>query len=260
MLLFNRAGTHALLSYVASGHLQFIDRFTRQVVSCLDAGVQNHASFPFGYDKFALVANQNGKLLQRVTTDYATNTFVLDDSATLNLATCTTHNGNPCQATGPAGTPGLRPDNAPICPGISEDGKYGFVTLRGGGLLVVDVQASPMAVIAEYDNVTISGNGCGTMPGGNKFYVNSGGASPTNGLRSEIYSLPVNGPWNQPPNLPAANVVYSLTGGAYDLHGTALVGGRYLWTVDRADDKLVIVDITTNTVVGTPIELDTAVS
>ena len=38
----------------------------------------------------------------------------------------------PCQAAG------VRPDNAPICPFVASDNGPAFVTLRGGGLFVVD--------------------------------------------------------------------------------------------------------------------------
>jgi hypothetical protein len=51
------------------------------------------------------VANQNGKRVDRITTDCATNSFVLDD--TLDLAIGVTPNGVPMEFAG-------RPDNFPI--------------------------------------------------------------------------------------------------------------------------------------------------
>ena len=112
MLGLNSTHTHAILSYVATGHVVFFDTATRQPLTCIDVGVQAHAAFASPDDRYVFVANQNGKLFQRITTDYDTNTFVLDDAATLNLATCTTPNGVPCES------PAIRPDNAPICPAI----------------------------------------------------------------------------------------------------------------------------------------------
>ena len=78
------------------------------------------------------LANQNGKLYERINTDYASNSFALDPAATIDLATCTTPNGEPCQS------PALRPDNAPICPIIDSSSVLNFVTLRGGGLFVIE--------------------------------------------------------------------------------------------------------------------------
>ena len=117
-----------------------------------------------------IVANQNGKLVQRISTDYETNSFRLEPEATLDLASGTTPSGAPRQ------DPDLRPDNAPICPIIDSSSRLAFVTLRGGGLFVLDGRASPMQIIAEYDRSTIHGNGCGGLEAGGKMYVNSGGA------------------------------------------------------------------------------------
>jgi hypothetical protein len=98
-----------------AGHVVSFDAAARTPVACLRSSSgaggarQAHAAVPTRDDGAVLVANQNGKLLERISTDYATNTFVLDAAATLDLATCTTPNGLPCQFEA------LRPGNAPIC-------------------------------------------------------------------------------------------------------------------------------------------------
>lgn len=131
-------------------------------------------SSPSPDESYVTVANQNGKLLERIRTDYATNTFVHEVAATLNLAACTTPSGLPCEA------PGLRPDNAPICPIPESTSRFVFVTLRGGGLFVVDAQATPMAIVGEYDTSTVHGNGCigAEVPG--KMHIDSGGGTAAN--------------------------------------------------------------------------------
>ncbi|HEV2069884.1 MAG TPA: hypothetical protein VGR26_08830, partial [Acidimicrobiales bacterium] len=172
MLLFNASSTHAIISFVATGHVLFLDAAAREPVGCVDVGLQAHAAFPSPDESYVIVANQNGKLLQRITTDYASDTFVLEEAATLDLARCTTPNGLPCQ------DPVLRPDNAPICPVIDSTSRFTFVTLRGGGMFVVDSQATPMAIVAEYDRATVHPNGCGGVEAAGKMYINSGGGSP----------------------------------------------------------------------------------
>ena len=108
MILFNNEHTHAVLSFVASGHVVIFDAERREAVSCFETtrgqhGTrQAHAAFPAPDGSYILVANQNGKRLERIDTNYATNTFVHNAAATLDLATCTTPSGQPCEAPGPA--------------------------------------------------------------------------------------------------------------------------------------------------------------
>lgn len=93
MLMFNQAETHALLAFVASGHVVIFNAQTRQPVACLrtelgaGAARQAHQVIATGDDQFLLVTNQNGKKLERIRTDYANNVFIQEPGATLNLAT-----------------------------------------------------------------------------------------------------------------------------------------------------------------------------
>jgi hypothetical protein len=146
MLLFNRDNGHAVLSFVASGHVAIIDAASRRALACMRttqsaSGRQAHAAFPSRDGKFIVVANQNGKRLERINADFRSNTFEHDSAATLDLATCVTPTGAPCQA------PDLRPDNAPICPIVDASSRYVFVTLRGGGMFVVDATQTPMEIV-----------------------------------------------------------------------------------------------------------------
>ncbi|MGH9901811.1 MAG: hypothetical protein ACRD68_08385, partial [Pyrinomonadaceae bacterium] len=145
MFFFNASRTHAIVSFVASGHVLFMETATRAPVKCLDVGVQAHSSVPSHDETYIVVANQNGRLLQRINTDYEAGAFTLDNAATIDLATCTTPSGAPCQ------DPILRPDTRPICPIIDSCDRFTFVTLAGGGLFVVDANTTPMSIVTEYD-------------------------------------------------------------------------------------------------------------
>ena len=68
-------------------------RGRRTPLACIDVGVQAHAAVPSPDESYVVVANQNGKLLQRIWTDYSTNTFTLEPGATLDLANGTTPTG-----------------------------------------------------------------------------------------------------------------------------------------------------------------------
>jgi DNA-binding beta-propeller fold protein YncE len=243
MVLFNSGFTHAVVAFVASGHVLVLDAATREPVDCLrttesPSGRQAHAAFPAPDGSYVLVANQNGKRLERIDSDFGAGRFTHNAAATLDLATCTTPAGKPCQAAD------LRPDNAPICPVLSAAGDLAFVTLRGGGMLVVDPRATPMRIVAEYDMQTIHGNGCGGLQLGDNLYVNSGGRpGPMEHLHQygfDVYRFGLGqfraarGPTvNEPP----AKVVYQVDG-AHDSHGMVLVGerSRYLWVFDRHAD------------------------
>jgi len=247
MLFFSPSQSHAIVSFVATGHVLFLDALTRDAVGCVDVGLQAHAAVPTPDGSAVLVSNQNGKLLQRINTEYETNTFTLDAAATIDLAACTTPSGAACQ------DPVLRPDNAPICPVIDATGRRAFVTLRGGGMLVVDPTATPMRIVAEYDQATVHPNGCGGVETAGKMYINSGGGTPANPLESDLYSFQLDefSPVSSPPNTPAPSLAFSHDErGFVDSHGATVTRrGRYVWLSDRAANQLVVVDSRTDRVV-----------
>jgi DNA-binding beta-propeller fold protein YncE len=256
MIFFNAGRTHAVLSFVASGHVVVFDAANRNPVACLrtTAGAggarQAHAAYPAPDDSYILVANQNGKLLERIASDYSTNTFSFEPAATLNLATCATPSGAPCESVL------LRPDNAPICPVVDGESRVAFVTLRGGGLFVIDPRATPMRIIAEYDSVTVRGNGCGGLQSGSSMFLNSGGGTMANLTEFDVYRFNV--PAFQgtlAPNTPAPVLVYRAAEGHRDAHGMTVTGnGRYVWVADRAANLLEVFDARSNQR-RTPIDL-----
>jgi hypothetical protein len=242
MVRLNDAQTHAILAFVASGHVVFMDAESGEPVECLRAtrsasGQQAHAAQPTPDGRYVIVANQNGKRLERISADYQAGIFAHDPDAMLDLAECTTAGGTPCEA------PDIRPDNAPVCPFIS-DGGLAFVTLRGGGLFVVDVRDTPMRIVAEYDAATIKGNGCGGAEVNGWMYVNAGGRPGPIGHMAlygfDVYRFPLdafddrNGPL--PRNTPTPHVIWSVDG-AHDSHGmVATADGGHVWVFDRHAD------------------------
>ncbi|MCC7180297.1 MAG: hypothetical protein IT177_18100 [Acidobacteria bacterium] len=255
MILFNEQHTHAVLSFVASGHVVIMDAAARTPLSCIETTIgstgtrQAHAAFPAPDGSYILVANQNGKRLERIDADFEANRFSHNPAATLDLSTCTTPSGQPCEH------PDLRPINWPICPIIDSSSRYGFVTLRGGGLFVVDARATPMAIVAEYDKGTVRGNGCGGIEAAGHMFINSGG-SPVNVSSGDphhpdlygfdVYRFPLSGfePGN-PPNTPAPLLLLTKPGMS-DSHGAALASNqRYLWVMDRHANVAEIVHVKT---------------
>ena len=251
MLAINARQNRAIVSFVASGHVVILDAAARTPVECIRTSVgaggarQVHFAIPSPDETYIAVANQNGKLFERINTDYANDSYTLDTAAGIDLANCTTPNGAPCQSAT------LRPDNAPICPIIEASSRYTFVTLRGGGLFVVDSKQTPMKIVAEYDAATVHPNGCLGAQVGAKMYVDSGGGTASHLFGADIYAFPVSGfsPTN-PPNIPLPRVVLSDTAAEADAHGATLTkhqrqlwvadrGRNFIWVIDTASDQLV---------------------
>ena len=255
MLLFNRDHSHAVLSFVASGHVVVFDASSRRPLSCTrttqsPTGRQAHAAYPAPDGSFIVVANQNGKRLERINADFRAGTFTQDADATLDLASCMTPSGAPCQAAG------IRPDNAPICPIVDNTSRYVFVTLRGGGMFVIDAKQTPMEIVAEYDMSAVKGNGCGGTQVGGHMYINSGGRpgalAHLEMFGFDVYRFPVAG-FNRgnPPNAPMPLRVFSAPG-EHDSHGmAATIGGRHIWVMDRHANAAEIISTSTNERVNT---------
>jgi DNA-binding beta-propeller fold protein YncE len=254
MIAANPAQTHVIVSFVASGHVLFFEADSRQPVECIrtSPGVngirQAHMATPSPDGTYVTVANQNGKLFERILTDYENNDFRLDPAATIDLANCLTPNALPCQS------PELRPDNAPICPITESTSKFTFVTLRGGGLFVVDSQATPMQIVAEYDQTFIHGNGCLGAESLGKMYIDSGGGTTANLYQADLYVFPLSelSTVPGPPNTPKPTVVFNESDQEHaDAHGAALARqDRFLWVADRGRNFLWVVDTRTDQVVN----------
>jgi hypothetical protein len=137
----------------------------------------------------------------------------------------------------------LAKEGGTICPIIDSSSRYGFVTLRGGGLFVVNAKTTPMTIVGEYDHATVRGNGCGGVEIAGKMYINSGG-SPVNVSGTDphhpalygfdVYRFPLTGYSSKNlPNTPFPELLLSKSG-ASDSHGVvATRHDRYLWALDR---------------------------
>ena len=222
MLFFTKDQSHLILSFL-SGHVLFMDATTRKPEACLSMGKNVHAAWPTPDQKMAIAANIAEKKFIRIWTDDASHTFKFDsDKDVLNLAALEGE---------------AQPDTAPICPITESSSKYAFITLRGGGLLVVDVLQTPMKVVTTLDKGQIHPAGCGGIQLGNMMYINSGGGWPVAPLSYDVYALDISAlPTSVMPKL-----ITSRDGKVADSHGMAAVGS-YLWSGDRAGDNIEVID------------------
>ncbi|MDH4237224.1 MAG: hypothetical protein OEV17_08265 [Nitrospira sp.] len=236
MLFFNAAQDHVIISFL-SGQVLFMDAATKKPDACLSMGKNVHAAWPTPDQKMAIAANIAEKKFIRIWTDYAAHKYSFDpEKDVLNLATL---------------EGGERPDTAPICPITESSSQYAFVTLRGGGLLVVDVTATPLKVVATLSNNEIHPAGCGGIQAGGTMYVNSGGGWPIAPLSYDVYALDIT---NLPKSI-TVKLVSQRDDQFADSHGMASVG-RYVWSADRAGNNIEIIDTVSNLSVGS-IDLET---
>lgn len=226
MLFFTKDHSHAILSFL-SGQVLFLDAATRKPEACLSMGKNLHAAWPTPDQKLVIAANIAEKKFIRVWTDYPGHKFTFDPTKdVLNLA---------------AFEGGDRPDTAPICPITEASGRYAIVTLRGGGLLVIDVAATPMAVVATLNNVQVHPAGCGGVQVGDTMYINSGGGWPVAPLSYDVYALDL----SELPKSVSVKLVSQRDQQFADSHGMIGVG-RYLWSADRAGNNIEIIDTLSN--------------
>jgi hypothetical protein len=230
MLFFTADQSHAILSFL-SGQVLFMDAETRKLEACLNMGKNVHAAWPTPDMKMVLAANIAEKKFIRIWTDYKAHTFTFDPAKdVMNLA---------------AEEGGERPDTAPICPITEASSKYAFITLRGGGLFVVDVTETPMKIVATLDNNEIHPAGCGGVQVGGVMYLNSGGGWPVAPLSYDVYALNI----SDLPKSVSAKLITSRDTKFADSHGMAGVG-RYVWNADRAGNEIEIIDSLDNLTVG----------
>ena len=242
--------SHVLLANVGSGNTFFINIDSREIVGCVNTvggfngagGTTNaHASIASPDNNMAIVANIGAKdesgFLHKIQTNYTSDDYELVGTSALD------------QFASELGTAVARP----ICHEFTSDSKFAYITLAGGGLLVVDVGSAdgttPITVVKVYDKDTVPGIGCGAsrLPF-NKIMTN--GESGAKGGDDFLYtfdaSKAVEGVFPNP-------VQIELPG--EDTHGAVTCidqkGDIFAITSMRVSNDVNFVDLQTNKVVAT---------
>jgi len=226
-IAFNPAMTHAVISYVDSGHVQVIRAADRKVVASIKmtggaAGpAAPHASAVTPAGDAIIVANQGGKRLQRISADFKTDVYKLDSAADLDLSLLEDAD---------------HPGNLPVIPVFTPDGRYVYVPMRGGGSYVIDYQATPMKTVASVGKSAIGPQQCCATFVKDTVWTTAQGGATTTTTSFNLYQV------TGLPNKPVAKKILSRTGNV-ESHSVILVG-QYLWLADRFANTLDIVDET----------------
>ncbi|HVD50434.1 MAG TPA: hypothetical protein VNB51_00205 [Candidatus Udaeobacter sp.] len=226
-IAFHPAMTHAVISYVDSGHVQVIRAADRKVVASIKmtgsaAGpAAPHASAVTPAGDAIIVANQGGKRLQRITADFKNDVYKLDAAADLDLSLLEDAD---------------HPGNLPVIPVFTPDGRYVYVPMRGGGSYVVDYQATPMKTVATLGKSAIGPQSCCAAFVKDTVWTTAQGGATTTTTSFNLYQV------TGLPDRPVAKKILSRTGNV-ESHSVILVG-QYLWLADRFANTLDIVDQT----------------
>lgn len=259
------------LNFVTSGHLGIVDGETKQAV-CLfrstgtTTGRQNHMSFWTPDYNHLVVANQAGKMMERVDISHDAfgnvTGFDWNQDAALDLVGGRVHTANPvavdmnpsdgisCTVSGTPMTsvtqPNTftlgsntynredatkRPNNQLICPIAGSNG-LAYATLGGGGMFVVNPTTEPMSIVAAYDKTQFRAAGCGGMEGGGYIHLNAG-TSGANISEFTVYRFPLLGFPATKENKPTRTVLFAdadngqvIVGNNRDAHGMSKTDSR----------------------------------
>jgi DNA-binding beta-propeller fold protein YncE len=225
-IAFNPAMTHAVISFVDSGHVQVIRAADRKVVASIkmtgNAAVgpaAPHASAVTPAGDAIIVANQGGKRLQRISADFKNDVYKLDSAADLDLSLLEDAD---------------HPGNLPVIPVFTPDARYVYVPMRGGGSYVVDYQSTPMKTVATLGKSAIGPQSCCATFVKDTLWTTAQGGATTTTTSFNLYQV------SGLPDKPVAKKILSRTGNV-ESHSVILVG-QYLWLADRFANTLDIVD------------------
>ena len=215
MTLFNSGATHMLIGHASSGHVYAVDADSKEIVDVAAPGGNSHAAIPAPNNQFVLVADIPGKTIYKVATDYAAG------------------KGNIFGA-----TQSLEVNGKPICPIITADSSYGYITLSEGGLDIVDLGS--MTIAHSYSQNEIGPNGCGGIQKDDIMFVNSGNPDPA--TVDYIYAF-------DNAKLPGKPQLYTVPQAGNDSHALVLVG-NYLWGFNRASNTVNVHDVSRSPFAG----------
>jgi hypothetical protein len=216
-ITFTPTGTHAVISYVASGHVQVVRTADRTVVASIrmtpskTGTVQAHNTTLAPKGDYMLVANQAGKRLQRIVTDFGHDSYRLDSAADLDLAALENAEHS---------------NNEPSVAVFSSDGSTALVPMRGGGAYLVNPRSTPMSVLATLGKSDLAPNACCAVAFDGGFWMTGQGNS-SGTTAYNLYRI------TGGPSTLSAKVIAARTG-RFESHSLLLMArGAELWLSDR---------------------------
>ncbi|MUG93133.1 hypothetical protein F7734_12075 [Scytonema sp. UIC 10036] len=226
-LVFNKGATHAIVGHASSGHVYAIDASNRQVVDVVVPGGNSHAVSVSPDNTFVLAADTPGQQVHKIPTNYqapvgeifGTPQTLKFDSNTLQALGTNTAN--------------------PVVAQVDETGQWAYVTFAQGGAVIVNTQTMTVAHI--YSSKELTFNGLVAYDFGKNFITNAGNANPeiADFLYFYDHDSLLKNPTTRPP-------VIKVPQSGNDVHGLEVIGGKYLWQLNRASNNITIHELNPN--------------
>ncbi|NJP38358.1 YncE family protein [Alkalicoccus luteus] len=223
MLLFDDDYEYAYAANMGSGTVSVIHGESREVVGTIETDEGAHAAVPNPNGETVLVANTPGESLSQISLDHENGEYEVAQELDLTEVDSLQNEDE-------------FPDHRPICLDFNADGSKAYVTIGGGGLVVVDTEE--LEVIEQFDKNDVHPHGCGTLlsPDGSEMYANSGSVDD-----GYFYVF----------DTETDEMIHKADAGGLDTHGKNFTtDGKYLYTVHRVSDSLTVIDTETKEIVA----------
>ncbi|MBD2778408.1 YncE family protein [Iningainema tapete] len=226
-ITFNKGATHAIVGHASSGQVYAIDANTRQVVDVVAPGNNSHAVYISSDNKYVYVADTPGQRIHKIYTNYEApvgeiftkvETLSFDDNTRQALGTQTAQ---------------------PVVAQIDDTGKWVYVTFASGGVAIVN--AETLTVAHVYNSTETTFNGLVGYQFGNSFITNAGNANPE--TTDFVYIYDHKSLLENPSTRPA---FIKVPQSGNDVHGVEVLGGKYLWQLNRASNTITVHEIKPN--------------
>ncbi|WP_078554135.1 YncE family protein [Bacillus alkalicellulosilyticus] len=217
MLVFDEHGEYAYVANMGSGSVSVIRAEDREVLTTLETGEGAHAAIPSPDGERVLVANVPAQTVTEIVIDKENEEFSVNREIALDQVDALLDEEE-------------FPNQRPICLAYTADGGKAYVTLGGGGLVVIDVES--MEVIQSFGKSQVGAHGCGTIlsPDGKHMFANSGSTE-----LAEYYVF----------DTETDELIFTAPTGGLDAHGVAFTPDQqHLWMVNRVTDDAAIIDVT----------------
>ncbi|WP_280769557.1 YncE family protein [Salipaludibacillus daqingensis] len=215
MLVFDDEHEYAYVANMGSGTVSVIRAEDREVITTVETGEGAHAAIPSPDGERVLTANVPAETLTEIIVDKSNEEFTVERELDLSEVEALQDEDE-------------FPNQSPICLEYTADGGKAYVTLGGGGLVVVDVE--DLEVIASFGKSEVGAHGCGTVlsPDGQHMFANSGSTE-----LAEYYVF----------DTETDELIHTEETGGIDAHGVAFTpNDEHLWMVNRVTDDAAIID------------------
>jgi DNA-binding beta-propeller fold protein YncE len=224
MLVFDNAGEYAYVANMETGDMSVIRASDRTIIETIKTEPGAHAALPTNNRDKVIVANTPSRSLSIIETDVENEEFTLIETVNIEEKYEILQDSE------------RFPAPTPVCHFFTADDSHFYVTLGGGGLLVIETET--LNLVKAYDKNVVAPHGCGLIlsPDETKMYANAGSDK-----LGELYVF----------DTETHELLKTVDTRGFDAHGVAITPDEQnLWVVNRASNNASIFDLETNEIIN----------